>query len=142
MFVEQIAEFTTGTGNIKPFGQVRIAAESHFPSTIGGMSAPFGVPLPTSLEGPIDGVINLANAKGRVVGSITVQGDSWGQFHYQERRSGTSTDIFDTPLPHGRVIARRTGTLTFPEGEPTLIINSPFNTSSPPVPVPFTLTLS
>jgi hypothetical protein len=138
LFIHQEGDFA-GTGSVKPFGRVAIAAESIL-SVISGAefsSGPESLP-PTSLEGPIDGAFNFTNAEGRVIGSITLQGDSWSQFTFQERRSG-SPFILGTPMPHGRVIASGTGTLTFPEGEPTLTYNS--STGSPPVTVPFTITL-
>jgi hypothetical protein len=78
-------------------------------------------------------VINLANAKGRAVGSIELDGGSWGQFTYQVRKSAISVYVYLNSLStKGRVIASGTGTLTFPEGDPVVPGTGP---------VPFTITL-
>ena len=89
--------------------------------------------MPISLEGPTFGAINLANAKGQVIGSITLRGDSWSQFTFQERRSR----IAYGDVPHGRIIATGTGNLTFPDGAPLLSSSG----SGPTETVPFKITI-
>jgi hypothetical protein len=131
--VRQEGDFT-GTGNVKPFGRVTITP-ANYPSVIeGGVTA--GA-ITSSLEGPIYGAINFDNAKGRVIGSIILQGDSWSRFTFQESRS-RSMFLSNGQVSHGRVIARGTGTLTFPEGEPKF---APDTFSYSAVTVPFTINL-
>jgi hypothetical protein len=136
--LDQVGEFTTGTGSVKPFGRVTIVTEGNFSSsitgtafeTVGNDQSP-----PASLEGPTTGVINLANAKGRAVGSIEVQGRTWGKFTYQVRKSAIEA-IPGSPVAfHGRVVASGTGRLTFPQGDPSL------SSSEPAIAAPFTITL-
>jgi hypothetical protein len=138
-FIDQVGSFA-GTGSVKPFGQVRIAASNIEGADFNTLGFEFGAAPSPSLEGPIGGAFDFANAKGRVIGSITLQGDSWGQFSFQERRSATFIGGGVSFMPHGRVIASGIGTLTFPQGEPVLAYNRSTG-SSPPVTVPFTITL-
>jgi hypothetical protein len=130
--VAQYGEFTTGTGSGKPFGRVRIVANSSYIQGAGfytmDLLSHAYTPPPSSLEGPTFGVINLANTRGRSIGSITLQGDSWGQFEFTDHRSGS------------KVVASGTGNLAFPEGEPTLTYNSG-DGNGPAMTVPFTITL-
>jgi hypothetical protein len=89
----QSAQFTTGTGSVKPFGRVRIDTDGSYSEGAGSAVSLRDTPtaddspLPSSLEGPVNGVIDLATSRGRVVGSITVQGDTWGQFVFQEGKN-------------------------------------------------------
>jgi hypothetical protein len=149
--IYQFAEFASGTGRVKTFGRVRIVTRGKFSSEIAGASSfvgggpppAFMPPLSSSLEGPIEGAINLANATGRVVGSITFQGDSWGQIDFQEWRTG-SVLTFATPQTkpssHRRPIASGAGMVSFPEGAPQLVLNRRSATSSP-VTAQLTITL-
>ena len=121
-------DFAIGRGSVKPFGRVSLVVRGRFSSEIGALEQ---IPPQEGLAGSPDGVINLANAKGRAVGSIEVDGGSWGQFTYRLRKTAFPAGS----LLHGRVAATGTGSFSFPEGEPVVSENTPG------VPVPFTITL-